>query len=156
MGILLPRLFLLLTLLPVAEIALLVWVANRTSVLLVVSLVIGTAIVGTWLARRQGLRTLVRIQSDLAAGRAPANSLLDGLLILAAAVLLVLPGFLSDVVAVVLLVPATRALVKAWLRLRFAARLVGGTFTHFRGTSAGDDDIIDVEVVESPSRNLPS
>ncbi len=146
------RLFLLLTLLPVVEIVLLVWVANRTSGLFVLAVVIGTGILGAWLARRQGLQTLRRISSELDQGRMPAESLVDGLLVLVAGVLLIIPGFLTDIAAIALLFPPSRRVLKRLLGRRFQVRVVSA-----RETDIGPDHdrIIDVKVIENPPRQTP-
>jgi UPF0716 protein FxsA len=145
-------LFLLFTLLPVVEIALLVWIGMQTSVLFVLGLVIGTGILGAGLARYQGLQTLRRISADLESGRMPGESLVDGLLVLLAAFLLILPGVLSDLVAIALLFPPTRWALKGFVRRRLQARMVAIRY----GRAGFDaDQIIDVRVVESPPRQLP-
>ncbi len=144
------RLFLLFTLLPLVEIAVLVWLASRTSGLFVLGLVIGTGFLGAWLARHQGLQAWRRIASEVDGGRMPGESLLDGLLVLLAAFLLILPGLLSDVLAIALLFPPTRKALKAWARHSFRARVVTtrfGTYDH--------DEIIDVKVIDSPTAQPP-
>jgi UPF0716 protein FxsA len=146
----LARFFLLLTLVPVVEIVLLVWIASETSVPAVLGFVIGTGVLGAWLARRQGFETLRRISADLEAGRAPAESMLDGLLVFVAAVLLVIPGLLTDLVAIVLLFPPSRRLVKSLVGRRMQVRAAAGRQTRF-----AHDEIIDVKVIEAPSRQLP-
>ena len=84
----LARLFLLLMLLPVVEIALLVWITQSIplppgeALLVVLGFVVGAGVLGAWLARRQGFQTLRRISADLEAGRPPTESMLDGLLVL--------------------------------------------------------------------------
>lgn len=150
----LARLFVLFALLPIVEIVLLVWIARETSILLVLGLVIGVAVAGAWLARRQGVQALSRITRDVQAGRAPADAMLDGLLIFLAAALLILPGFLSDVMALVLLVPASRGIVKSVLRRRLRGRVVTTGFASFEG-ALPRDEVIDVRVIESPPRELP-
>lgn len=113
-------LFLLFTLLPLAELALLIFVGSKTSILFTISIVIATGLLGTVLARWQGWRIVERIRAELQAGRPPADSLVDGFLVLVAGVLLVSPGFLTDVLGVFLLIPTMRNWVKravtAWLR----------------------------------------
>jgi UPF0716 protein FxsA len=146
----LARLFLLFTLVPVVEIVLLVWIANRTSVLAVLAFVVGTGISGAWLARRQGFQTLRRISANLEAGRAPAQSMLDGLLVFIAAVLLVVPGLLTDLVAILLLFPPSRRVVKSLLGRRMQVRAAAGGHARF-----AHDEIIDVKVIEAPSRRVP-
>lgn len=150
----LARLFLLFTLLPVVEIVLLVWIARETSIWIVLALVVGLAIVGAVLARGQGLKALSRIPAEIQAGRAPADAVLDAMLIFLAGVLLILPGFLSDVMAVVLLVPVSRQLVKRMLRRKFAGQLVAARFATF-DVPPGRDEVIDIRVIDGPPRELP-
>ena len=149
------RLFLLLTLLPLVEIAVLTWIGSKTGLPAVIGLVLGTGLAGVWIVRRHGWRTTQRIQADLAAGRMPAASLFDGMLVFVAGALLILPGVLSDVAAMLLLLPVTRNLIKRYLQYRFSRRMVN-SFTAFRPAGPGGnsparhDQIIDVHVIESP------
>ena len=150
------RLFLLLTLLPLVEIVVLAWIGSKTSWAAVVGLVLGTGLAGAWIVRRQGWRTMRRIPAHLPAGRRPPAAMFDGLLVFVAGLLLIMPGVLSDVAAMLLLLPVTRDLVKRYLRYRFSRRMAG-SFTSHRtaGSLASRDDIrrdqiIDVRVIESP------
>jgi UPF0716 protein FxsA len=146
------RLFLLLALLPVVEIVVLVWIATKTSPLFVFGLIIGTGVLGAWLARHQGLQSLRRIQAEVAAGRMPAEALVDGMLVLVAAVLLIIPGLLSDVMAIALLFPPSRNVLKGLVRRRLRMRVVT---MHSVPTASGHDEIIDVKVIDSPPRQPP-
>jgi UPF0716 protein FxsA len=113
-------LFLLFTVVPLVELALLIWIGGQTTWWLPIAMVLFTGIAGAALARWQGLRALRRIQDDLHAGRMPADAVVDGMLILVAGILLVTPGVLTDVAGVGLLIPPLRSLMKraamAWLR----------------------------------------
>jgi len=148
-GVLL-RLILLFTLVPLAELALLLWLASVTDWRFTLALVVTTGVVGAWLARRQGWRTWRRIQADLAAGRLPADSLLDGLLILVAGAVLITPGVLTDLLGFALLIPACRTALKKYLARRFRDRISAATSRHpgRARTDWGDrDEIIDVQVI---------
>jgi UPF0716 protein FxsA len=113
------RLLLLFTLVPAIELALLIEVGRRIGTLPTLGLILLTGVVGATLARYQGIAVLRRMQAELAEGRLPAASLLDGVIILIAAALLVTPGILTDAVGFALLVPLTRAgirrLMRRWL-----------------------------------------
>ncbi len=147
-------LFLLFTLVPVVEIALLVWIGTQTSVMFVLALVIGTGILGAALARYQGWQTLRRISVDLDLGRMPGESLLDGMLVLLAALLLIVPGVLSDLVAIALLFPPSRWALKGFVRRRLQARMVA--MHHGRAGSGFDGgEVVDAHFVDSPPRQLP-
>ena len=114
------KLLLLFTLVPMAELALLIELGRVTSTAFAILLCVVTAVVGATLARIQGLATLRRITEELDRGHLPGDSVLDGLLILIAGALLVTPGLLTDAVGFALLTPPGRALarraVKGWLR----------------------------------------
>jgi UPF0716 protein FxsA len=118
------RLLLLFVALPAAELALLIEVGKRIGTGATLALIVATGIVGASLARRQGLDVLGVVRRETAAGRLPASTLIDGVLILLAGALLVTPGILTDAFGFLCLVPAFRRLVKRELlrRLERAAR----------------------------------
>lgn len=113
------RLLALFVLLPLAELALLIQIGQWIGLGWTLALVVATGFLGAALARRQGLRAWVAIQTELRAGRMPARELMDGLLILIGGIVLLTPGILTDLAGFALLVPATRAAVKRSLRRRF-------------------------------------
>lgn len=114
-----PWLLLLFVVLPAVELALLIEVGSRIGTAATLALIAVTGVVGAALARRQGFGVLRRLQAESEAGRLPAGSLVDGVLILVAGALLVTPGILTDAFGFACLVPAFRNLVKATLRRRF-------------------------------------
>lgn len=120
------RLFLLFTLLPVVDLALLVAVGSRIGVLTTVAIVLATGVAGAWLARAQGLRALRRLQEAVAAGQFPGDEILDGVLILAGGLLLLTPGFLTDLLGLCALVPGTRHVLKAVLKAQVRRRVRAG------------------------------
>ena len=115
----LGKLFLLFAVIPVAEIYVLVSVGGAIGVLPTVALVLLTALAGAHLARMQGLAVMMRIRENLAQGFMPAAELLDGLLIFLAGMTLLTPGFLTDIMGLLILLPATRNIFKRWLRKKF-------------------------------------
>ena len=127
------RLFLLFALLPVIELALLVQIGSRIGVTPTVALVLATGAAGAFLARAQGTRALWRLQEALRAGSFPGDEIFDGALILGGGLLLLTPGFLTDVVGFAALVPGTRRLLKEFLKRMVGRRLrpgeVRGSFT---------------------------
>ena len=114
------KLLLLLIVVPIAELLVLVKLTQATNIWLTLAIVFGTGIAGAVLARMEGLRILGRIQRELAEGRMPGDSLLDGLLVLIAAALLITPGLITDAAGLLLLLPPTRALarslIKHWIK----------------------------------------
>lgn len=117
--IMLGRLILLFTIVPLAELYILIKIGSHIGGFTTILLVVMTAMLGAGLARLQGLRTLQQIQLSLSQGQIPAEELIDGVLILAGGILLLTPGVLTDLFALVLLFPYTRTYFKRWLRRRF-------------------------------------
>ena len=116
------KLFLAFTIIPIIEIYLLIEIGSMFGALTAVTLVILTGFLGAFLARMQGLQTLYRIQESLREGRMPSGELLDALLIIIAGLVLLTPGFLTDSAGFLLLIPATRNLIKYWLRRQIELR----------------------------------
>lgn len=123
----LGRLFLLFTIVPIIEIWLLIKVGRVIGALPTVCLLLVISMVGAWLAKSQGLRTVAAIRDELAAGRLPASSLLDGAMILAGGILLLTPGFFTDFLGLFFLFPLSRALLKKWLGRVLERELSRGT-----------------------------
>ncbi len=121
------RLFLLFTLIPVLELALLVEVGGRIGVAPTIAVVLITGALGAWLARAQGLRALQRLQQALGAAQFPGEEIFDGVLILAGGLLLLTPGFLTDVIGLCALVPGTRHLLKALVKRQVRRRMPGNS-----------------------------
>jgi UPF0716 protein FxsA len=105
----------------VAEIAAIVAVAHLIGVLVTVLLLIAGWPVGTWLLRAEGRATLSRVRGALATGRSPGTEAVDGALALVAGPLFIIPGFITDVFGLALLVPMVRR------------RVVGLVLRHARG-----------------------
>ncbi len=157
------RLLILFTLVPFVELILLLWLSDRTSWLFTLGLIFFTGILGAALARAQGWRTWLRLQQEMRSGRVPAVALMDGAMILVAGALLVTPGILTDAVGFALLTPPFRAAIRHLLVHRLKERVhFHATYasragsTQFHGqpgshTSAHDDEVIDVQVVEPPN-----
>jgi len=115
------KLFLVFTIIPFLEIYLLIEVGSYIGAFNTLIIVILTAFFGALLARYQGLQTMLRVRESLNRGEMPAEHLLDALLILVAGLVLLTPGFLTDLAGVTILIPTTRFRFKRWLRKRFDA-----------------------------------
>lgn len=118
MVVLLAVLFLVL---PIAELYVLVQVAGGIGVLNTIGLLIVVSVVGAWLCKREGLGLLRRIRLSLDRYELPGKELVDGALILFAGALLLTPGFLSDCLGILLLLPPTRAMARG-IVLSYLAR----------------------------------
>jgi UPF0716 protein FxsA len=119
----LPVLVVLFIGVPFAEIYVLLQVGHAIGVVNTLGLLILISVVGAWLAKREGLGVLRRMQRSIEAGRVPGTELVDGFLILLAGALMLTPGFLTDILAILLLLPPVRAVVRRELRRRVARRI---------------------------------
>ena len=173
MGLIILLLFVAL---PFVEIAVLLKVGQSFGFGPTILLMIGISVVGFFLVRMQGFRIVQRIQSQVSAGKVPTQPMMDGFLALFAAALLMTPGFVTDIIGILLLLPPTRALVRPLLTRYFVERgrriqsSVGfgpgfqtRTFMWRTGSTGGtgrgagrrsDDDIIDVDPEPEINREL--
>lgn len=151
------QLFVLFLLYVFAELWLIVCVSQLTSISFTIGLMLVTGILGVEIARRQGLRNWVRINEQLNRGEMPGTEIREGLLIFAASVLLIVPGFLSDVVALCLLIP--------WIRRRASGRMTnwfrGRTFVQFRtfgpdGSSIYEHHGAPTEIIDAEFSHVPA
>lgn len=144
---------LLLIAIPFVELAVLVQVAGSIGVLDTIGLLVVVSLVGVWLAKRAGLGVVTRIRRSQAAGEVPSRELVDGGLILLAAFLLVLPGFVSDALGILLLLPPVRIGVRTLVlrRIRSSAQIVviGSGQAPGSGSATGDG-VWDVDSWEDP------
>jgi UPF0716 protein FxsA len=113
------RLLFLFILVPLLELYILIKIGGYLGAFQTVALVVFTALLGIAIVRLQGLRTLQKIRQSLSQGIVPAEELVDGVLIFIGGILLIIPGVLTDLFALVLLIPYTRTIFKRWLRRRF-------------------------------------
>lgn len=115
----------LLILVPLAELAVIIKVGGSLGILPTIGLLIGIGVLGTVLIRRQGLAILSRTQSALANGQMPVDSALDGIGLLMAGVLMMTPGFLTDILGLALLVPQIRRRAAGWILSKATVAGVG-------------------------------
>jgi UPF0716 protein FxsA len=115
---------LLLILWPIAELFVAIKVAEAIGLLLTVLALVVSWPIGMWLLRAEGRAAWRRLSAAVSAGRPPAREVIDGALVLFGGVLLIIPGFISDVVGLSLLLPPTRALARGGIVRNFQSRLV--------------------------------
>jgi UPF0716 protein FxsA len=135
--------FALLIVVPLVEIYVIIQVAHAIGALDTIALLILLSLGGAWLTKYAGFKVLRSLRAQLEAGRTPARELIDGVLVLSAGVLLVVPGFVTGAVGLLLLFPPSRAVVRAYLRRRFELRVAGGGPPGHGGISRGDG-VIDI------------
>ncbi|HIC92031.1 MAG TPA: FxsA family protein [Syntrophaceae bacterium] len=128
------RLFLLFTTVTFLELALIIKVGTKIGVFDTILLILFTGVVGAYLARSQGISILSRIQHELSHGILPTDQMLSGLLVLVGGILLLTPGFLTDLLGLSLILPLTRERIKAKLKeyLRDKLETKGSIYFYWR------------------------
>lgn len=116
------RLLLLFTVVPFIELIILLKLSEMHGWVLTVTLILVTGVIGTVLARAQGMSAWKQIQSEMRSGRPPTDPLLDGVMILLASALLITPGVLTDAVGFLLLFPPFRLIVRTLIKQRISVR----------------------------------
>jgi len=97
------------------------------------ALLLGTCLLGAYLIQTEGRKVWRQAQQQMQSGQPPGHALLEGLCVLAGGILLIVPGFISDVIGLTMLLPFTRPLYRLFM-YRWLERLVrGGRFTIYRG-----------------------
>ncbi|HET8759243.1 MAG TPA: FxsA family protein [Solirubrobacteraceae bacterium] len=109
---------------PIAELAVIIQVGQAIGVWWTIGLLIADSLLGSWLMRHQGRSTWRRFNEAVAGGRVPTREVLDGALVIFGGALLLTPGFLTDILGLILLLPPTRAVVRKILARRLAHRMV--------------------------------
>lgn len=117
------RLLFLFILIPFIELIVLIEVGKRIGTLATLTIIILTGILGASLARMQGFLIFKRIRDELSMGKMPTDSLIDGLLILIGAIVLLTPGFITDIIGFLLLIPFTRTTLREPLRRYFRNKI---------------------------------
>src|SRR5690606_25086139 len=123
-----------LIILPIIEIAIFIKVGQTIGLLPTLALIIGAALLGGLLLRQPGLSVLAQLRTNVNSGRMPGRTIADAMMIGVASLFLVLPGFLSDVVALLLLLPPVRGWIYAQLASR--VKVVDTTTTTYRRTDS--------------------
>lgn len=109
----------LLILIPAIEIAVFIWIGQYIGVGWTLLLIVATALLGAWLAKREGTQAIRLAQVQIQNRDMPSEAILDGICVLVGGIFLIMPGFVTDAVGFLLLIPYTRAIFKAWLKLWF-------------------------------------
>lgn len=146
------RLFLALLLIPIIEIGLFIEVGGRIGLWPTIAIVLVTALLGSYLIRQQGLIALAGLRSSISTLGDPSRPLFDGAMVIFAGALLLTPGFLTDSLGLLVLLPPVRSALFGYLRQRIT--VVGAGFGASPRTP-GDVVDGDWEVVEPEAPTLP-
>jgi UPF0716 protein FxsA len=138
-------------LVPVVELYVLIKIGRGIGVGNTIAIVLLVSVVGAWLVKREGLKTLRRIQEQLGDGKLPTDEMIDGGLIMLAGALMLTPGFVTDLFAIALLIPPVRKVVRRQLKARYGKRISVRSSMPFGFPDApanddlGADSVIDVD-----------
>ncbi len=122
----------LIIIVPALEIGLLIFSGNMIGPWPTILLIILTGVLGAWLAKRQGLETIKRVQEQMQYGQMPGDAIIDGLCILVGGVVLLTPGFITDAIGFLLLLPPTRNRIKPWIGRMIERIIRKGNYTIIR------------------------
>jgi UPF0716 protein FxsA len=111
-------------LVPIAEIAMLIWVGGQIGVLPTIALLIIDSILGAMLMRHQGRAAWMRFNTAIAEHRVPAKEVVDGGLVIFGGALLLTPGFITDIFGALFLLPPTRAVIRRLALWRIGGRMI--------------------------------
>ncbi len=122
------KLLLLFIIVPVVELYVLIEIGRKIGTLPTVGIIILTGILGAYLVKSQGFLILRKIQNDLNEAILPGDSLIQGAIILAGGILLITPGFITDIIGFVFLIPVGREVVKKYLLKWLKGKIKEGNF----------------------------
>jgi len=139
-------LVLLFVLVPAIELMLLIEIGGHIGAGNTILIIVLTGILGAYLARLQGFLVFQKIQNDLNRGIMPNSQMIDGLMILVGGIVLLTPGFITDIFGFLLLIPLTRSLIKKWFSRKFEGMIARGQITTFTPTSKPNDGYDDIDI----------
>lgn len=122
------KLLLLFIIVPIVEIYVLIEIGRKIGTWPTIGIIILTGILGAYLVKSQGFLILRKIQNDLNEGILPGDSLIQGAIILAGGILLITPGFITDTIGFVFLIPTGREVVKKYLLKWLKGKIREGNF----------------------------
>lgn len=134
-------LFLVVLIIPFAEIYLLLQIGGIVGVFPTVLLVVFTAALGAWLLRQQGFATFQRFQENLAQGVIPAYEMVEGPIILVGGALLLTPGFITDLIGFACLIPQSRKKIAQYVIENYLVQ----AGAHFQQEKAAENNVLEGE-----------
>jgi len=143
---------------PLLELYVIVQVGGHIGLLPTVALLIAVSAVGTSLIKREGIKVYREFVAAIQRGEEPAEQLVHGVCLLGSGVLMLAPGFVSDIVAIALLVPPIRALIVRLVLRRSSAKVTvirathSGPIVEVKGQITTSQDVIDVDPHEGENK----
>ncbi|UCD71526.1 MAG: FxsA family protein [Syntrophobacterales bacterium] len=120
------RLILIFIVVPLIEILLLIEIGSRIGALNTIFIIILTGILGGYMMRQQGFTIIRNIREDLSQGRMPTGELINGTLVLVGGIVLLTPGFFTDALGFILLIPATRRFILKRIQILIQRKIESG------------------------------
>ena len=109
---------------PFLELVILFRISDYIGALNTISAVILTALAGAYLAKQQGLKILLKIKQEISLGVMPAEELIDGVIVLICGIMFLTPGFITDTIALLGLIPVTRSIIKKYITNKINVNIV--------------------------------
>ncbi len=154
--LLLPLLVLGFILVSVAEVWLLTAVGSRIGVAWTLAILVTEALIGVWLMRREGRKAWAALSDAYSTGKMPTGQLADAALVLVGGIMLILPGFFTDIIGLVCLLPFTRPLARRLIGLVLARQVAkSGLDVGVMRARFAPDTVIKGETVDSPPSEPP-
>lgn len=140
------------------ELSLLVWLGSHLGILMLILLLIGSSLLGIVIIRARGWYSLTRVKQQLTQGELPTDALFSSLRWLIAGILFVIPGFVTDILACVLLSPLGHYLINTFIRSRFVffqqnIFKTNHTFYSSQGNRQNDSEIFEAEFEKEADEN---
>jgi UPF0716 protein FxsA len=132
---------------PLIELIIIIQVGQLVGAWWTVAALVAVSVAGAWLMRREGTRAWGNFRAALASGRVPADEVLEGALVLFGGALLLTPGFATDALGLLLMIPVTRRMIAAVIKRRLGARFSVTTVSGGGRARRRPDDVIDVRVI---------
>ena len=134
-------LILLFIVLPLAELYVILKVGDAIGAVWTILLLAADSVLGSVLLRAQGRSVWRRFNNALAEGKMPHREVIDGVLVIFGGAFLITPGFITDVIGLLLLVPPTRALIRSQVVRRLGRRVTVGVVNRSGGSRPRDYDV---------------
>ncbi len=120
------KLFLLFTIVPAIELALLITIGTRIGALNTIVIVLATGFIGAYMVRAEGLDVVRRLQRTMAEGAFPAEEILDGVMVLVSGALLITPGIMTDIIGFLMVIPRSREPIKRLIKIYLKGKVYLG------------------------------
>jgi UPF0716 protein FxsA len=143
---------------PLAELYVIYQVGDAIGILPTLAILVADSLLGSWLLKSQGRQVWRRFNETMRAGKIPHREVVDGVLVIFGGAFLITPGFLTDVIGVLMLLPLTRGMFRGLLTRRLGTRVAfaAGDRVRMRRDPAGDYDVDGTaRDVDEPSFELP-